>query len=1553
MVVESFMVTALPYSADPAATFHVSLFITHRLTPDDPAGGVLGDFPNVAAWGARLADADVTLTTAAGHTIPTTVVTQVAPALWPTVFPSTLAVRGFPTPELTAAPWRTFPAAKMDGYARAVHTVAAVLSPVEPPSIVDALLPLLAGGGQLAPGVTEQVVAGLRDQRLDRRWWKDRYEELLEAQVGRVASNDPRGTSALRHLELLDERFTAELDEVTAQGTRAVTVDHPLHQLLLDLHRARRFYERPEEQRAYHERPDPDAEVPTPITPPDPDFHQRCTLLTDTPGVLRELGLVIDLHIDDLSSLQGIDAIRGDVTIDGLDNPVHVQPLVTCHRMGTTFTTMSGTGDHVHGALRLGDEDRFQVLDLDPDAGALKLERFVRSLPRVVWSALNGDAATGAPASLRASGFAIAQIEGPSRLHDRVADAAHRDDELLTGHVAPLTTEDVARGLRLEVWDDHTATWRSLHERRVDIEVDGDPVVTDEPDIGFLQGAALTRADATVNDDPTRPYHAHEVVAGWEGWSLSVPPVGKVVTDETQEPGDQPGDAPGDLHVTPVVVRPRSAEGTLPRLRYGRNYAFRAWAVDLAGNSPPHSVAGVADEPPGPGDGDTTSRRAGAGRSSRGVPEMLAAAGRPGRVAPGFDALEASLHDGVLAALPFREAVPERPVPLDEVAPTGVEAIDAILRARLASHSLATGGPTGERVALSRRSRIEATMAEVARVEPRLAVPTSTNVGREALLAAIASAAATSFGPGAAGDPAVLDTVASLVTAPRPFLRWDAVASPAVVPRFRYSEGESLLTLVVRSGVEVTEDGVIELVDPATYAAAVVTDHPDLVWREDSQRHVAPPKTSQQEVERHGKLDAAFGPGATAARRRRALATSLREAGSFLDRTIAHRTQPGQRVDQPDVSLHNQPTADPDALVDLDTIDAARGTPLAAGQYVVHGAATIALPYLADPLADGASLVFPDAGRDHRLQVPFAIEGVRLPYLGDWPDQRPHRLVLEAGDELSARVDGHVVTVAVPPGEHLRVRLSTSLHREDLELLGLWQGLPAAFRQHPEIADAARDGWLWWLTPAEELRLVHAVPRPVERPRVPAVVPLRAEGATDVTLLGIVDVHGPSTERLDIEATWTERIDDPAKETWEEIARTGAAGDTEVAYHEDLVLLGPAALAGTTIPLGDGASLTAHTATHVFEDTKHRLVDYTIRATSRYREFFAPAVTPTVDDLSVVSDPVRVSVPSSARPPKPVVRDVLPLFRWEERTEPEQPFGLRRARRSGLRLYLERPWYTSGDGELLGVVLSAGAASTREVVSQWAADPIWQQAGPSSTTTLPLLDLHHLLAQDGTVAPGRPVGPAATLPLPDLPNAPQVRVLGYEPDFSSDRGLWSVDIALDPGTAFWPFVRLAVVRYQPASRAGLHLSPVVVCDFAQLTPERLATLTRPDEDTVRVIVTGAVGERQGTLAPDPSGRREHDRMVVARLERRDPELDSDLAWITRAVQVLPVRGRDGQVVSWNGTLPLPEPIPPRRPGADPDWRVTVEEWEVLPADGDDPSEVTRESRLVYADHLPL
>ena len=58
---------------------------------------------------------------------------------------------------------------------------------------------------------------------------------------------------------------------------------------------------------------------------------------------------------------------------------------------------------------------------------------------------------------------------------------------------------------------------------------------------------------------------------------------------------------------------------------------------------------------------------------------------------------------------------------------------------------------------------------------------------------------------------------------------------------------------------------------------------------------------------------------------------------------------------------------------------------------------------------------------------------------------------------------------------------------------------------------------------------------------------------------------------------------------------------------------------------------------------------------------------------------------------------------------------------NGLRVWLDRPWFSSGDGELLGVVLFGDGARFTDIparmlpmVTQWGIDPLWDTALPKT-----------------------------------------------------------------------------------------------------------------------------------------------------------------------------------------------------------------------------------------------
>lgn len=1257
---ETFLATALPYSASANAPFHVSVFFTLRLTPD-AATGTLSDFPVTQHWASALAGAAITLCRDDGTTIPCTAVAAAQPSLWDNAFPPDTLVNPWQTPDPAAVAWKSFSAANTEVVAKGVHAISVLASPVDvgPVDNTNPLVAALTGQREqlplsltLRPGFWDEIDGGLTNQ--------------LDAGLVDVGVRPPIGA--------------------------AVPTPSTAEKLLLTGHAVRRYYDRPEAQRTFHARPTPGQQTPGPPTP-QPDFHQQVAHLGDLPALLRPLGLVVDLVIaeTDLGLLADARWIQAVVEIEGIAQPPS-QPKTSCRVVGRTFTSVASTPAIRYGRLLLGATDQFTVLDLDPDASGLKLDQYFRGMPRLAAAATNGDPVNAAPATLRAVGFGLAQTDRAAGLKQRLTGTPTHDDALQGGNADPLSTEQTMRGVRIQVWDSANAIWRSLHQRLLTVDVAGDPVFQALPDEGFLQGAALQQEPG----DDTNPYYLHDVFAGWEGWSLSVPRPGKVILDSAGTTADAP---PADPR-TPVQATPKPAPGTLPMLRYGHSYSFRAFVVDLAGNSVPLDLEPTQG---GPHPFPATKAAVAALRSA--TTARMSVTGSNWVLDELRPALRATASS---TSSPMQSTSAVAPSTLPRAIRTGDAEVDAALARRL-TVTAPTSSP------LDRKQLVERAVQGVVAATSALDLSTIATQPVNAVSAALRAAnLGLDLGPITAGD---LPDWLKAVSTPKPLLRWDAVPPPEIVPRHRYTYAESLQRLVIRSGVELDPDGTVTITDPTDLAAAH-PHNPDL--RATSERHLAAPKTSQIEAERYGKFDTAIG-STDPALQKAAFATALRESGTFFDRTYADLAEPGLRQPQPGtVSLEHTATADTASLVTLDQIDADRGLMIAPGQYVVHDTDAMALPYLADPAAAGVGLRFPDALAANLLGLP-AVEGVNLPYPSDWPGPDPFRLVLRAGPTLDATVAGNLVTITLPPGEQLRIAASSTIDPTALDSLGLAATLKVLL-DIPIVREAALDGWLWWLSPSREIRLVHATQRPVTRPVIPMLFNRRAPAATSTSVIGVLEAHGPSTERLNLRAAWSEQLDDVLADGPRTITRTADVASLVVADGQNSTWLVGADPNNPPEPIGDVAFTGA---VHEFGDTRARTIDYTAVGVSRYREFFPPDVGSAAEDFTLASEPRRMIVRSSARPARAAVGDVLPLFQWDTGAEPSQPFGVQRHRRSGVRLWLDRPWYSSGDGELLGVLYAPNENSLVLIdsVSLWAGDPVFLSA-QVDRVALPLQDLY-------------------------------------------------------------------------------------------------------------------------------------------------------------------------------------------------------------------------------------
>ena len=508
-----------------------------------------------------------------------------------------------------------------------------------------------------------------------------------------------------------------------------------------------------------------------------------------------------------------------------------------------------------------------------------------------------------------------------------------------------------------------------------------------------------------------------------------------------------------------------------------------------------------------------------------------------------------------------------------------------------------------------------------------------------------------------------LDDVHELAL-PTAYQRWDPVPAPIVLPLTEFTEGESLMRLVIRSTDGVSVADYVQLARVKGLPGHQESGRLGIVYRTENERHLAAPSGSVQLAETHGVLDAAY--AGNAAGTSAVFSVLAKESGSFL-------TAPGGRVVN-----HTDPAG-------ATVLTGNKEQRLAPGEYVVHDAPAIDLPYLPDPLGRGLALqTLPGdpsgSTRTHR-------------WPGDpqtWHDREPVRLVVvDESGALEFDEASRTLTVPLPQGTTWTVRLSSFLDDDDLGLLRIWDLMnqPTAATAADRVQALA--GGHWMLTPWADLTLVHAVEKPLLDPVIeldgPSDTPAarRQLGATFSWLEGHVVNDSHSTGRLDLDATWQEPVDDILASAPTVVDKAAHIGDFQLEYEEPAALLmhseGPPAG-----PFGP-----RHKAWHEFGDTLHRWVDYRATATTRYREYFPHEIT---DDRSLVTrtgpDLASVNVPSSARPAAPDVHSIVPTWTWTEEKVAGGAFGVRRVRSAGgLRVYLGRPWYSSGDDELLGVVL--------------------------------------------------------------------------------------------------------------------------------------------------------------------------------------------------------------------------------------------------------------------------
>ncbi|MBL9058859.1 MAG: hypothetical protein JNK88_02390, partial [Mangrovicoccus sp.] len=423
-----------------------------------------------------------------------------------------------------------------------------------------------------------------------------------------------------------------------------------------------------------------------------------------------------------------------------------------------------------------------------------------------------------------------------------------------------------------------------------------------------------------------------------------------------------------------------------------------------------------------------------------------------------------------------------------------------------------------------------------------------------------------------------------------------------------------------------------------------------------------------------------------------------------------------------------------------------------------------------------------------------------------------------------------------------------------------------------------------------------------------------------------------STDRIDLLARWHDPRDPLDTAGPEDQPRADLAFHIKITDADDYQP-GPGAHADHTLPADEGRGPDVIGVNsprrdrlairpHEFNDTRYRRIAYRLKATTRYREnlpatLLADPVAapgdPPVDGAITLEGPETVGwVPSSARPPAPQVLYVVPTFGWVRSRDGD---GAERSwrRGGGLRVWLDRPWNVTGYGEMLAVVLppasfagdpdSAAGGAYRRTVTQWGNDPIWQS--PFVPGVAPGAGAFPLARWQGDptggwLPPGAPATEADQPPGPfpvslGLPgsNVP-VALAPHDVAYDPDRKLWFCDIEIDSGAAYWPFVRLALARYQPCSTDAAHLSEVVLADVMQLAADRSLVVRAAGDGRSRSVTLFGAGYDASGGSREVRPRSEIDPLsgqvtevtpvspapvVEVWLERLEPALGRDFGWV--------------------------------------------------------------------------
>ena len=303
---------------------------------------------------------------------------------------------------------------------------------------------------------------------------------------------------------------------------------------------------------------------------------------------------------------------------------------------------------------------------------------------------------------------------------------------------------------------------------------------------------------------------------------------------------------------------------------------------------------------------------------------------------------------------------------------------------------------------------------------------------------------------------------------------------------------------------------------------------------------------------------------------------------------------------------------------------------------------------------------------------------------------------------------------------------------------------------------------------------------------------------------------------------------------------------------------------------------------HVFPDRKARRLRVRMFARTRHEEFMRtgsgiarlhewlqPGEEPRGAKEPGLDSAIEIWLPAGIRPSEPIAKTPIPAFDWEK-------LGTTVNRKVVVRVPLGRGWFSSGEGERLGIIVwppgtldSVAQVPLRgpivppkrqaplpnfvdedlgpggKFVTRWGSDPTRPiDSEARSDPKLPgFLEPSAFKDVSGTSRSGFNVELVSQARMPvrrdatadateddakDTPLTMEVSLVTYEPLFDIETEQWYVEIALEHAFEAQPFVRLGLVRYQPNAPEDLQVS-FPTTQWVQMLPERNAWMITEDQ----------------------------------------------------------------------------------------------------------------------------